>query len=480
MKRQSLTNNFLFQFAYQILITFIPLIISPYLTRTIGSKGLGVYAYSYSIAYYFVMFANLGIVKYGQRLISENSHDERSLRKAFWSLYTIHGIFSVFAIVFYLLFVTLFISDNLRIYYIQTFYVASALFDITWFFYGLENFKSVVVKNTVIKILECVLIFLLVKNENDLWKYAVIVSCGLMLGQVVMIPQAMDIAKPIKFSKKDLTAHIKPMIILSVAVVAVSLYTVFDKTLLGLMTTKENVAFYEYSNKIINIPKAIIGVIGTVTFPRACKMLEQNNYSGHKVCMHDSLVLTCLIGFASVFGLMAVAEPLAVLYYGKDFAPCAGVIKSLAPIIIIVELSAILRMQYLIPKKMDKSYTICICLNAAVNLVLSFSLIPVLGINGAVAGTMAAELFGLFYQLRLCREVITGGDILREVIPFSLIGAIMFAAVRIALGKMEQTWFSLIIEIVIGGAVYTVLSVIYMLIFEKPFVNRILKKLSFR
>lgn len=478
MKKQSLTKNFAFQFTYQILITAIPLVISPYLTRVIGDTGLGIYAYAYSIAYYFVLFAMLGILKYGQRLISENYRDEIGLRKAFWSLYAVHAFFSVLSILLYVAFVLLFVHDSRYIYFILTGYVASALFDITWLFYGLENFQSVVIRNTIIKVAECVLIFTLVKSSDDLWIYATIVSCGLALGQLVMIPQAIKIVKPIRFSREDVKKHIKPLFVLSIAVAAVSLYTVFDKTLLGLMTIKENVAYYEYASKIINIPKMVIGVIGTVTFPAACKMVERWDYVGHRKFVKTSMTLTCLIGFAAVFGLIAVADPLALLYYGKSFAKCGGIIKSLSPAIIIIGLGNNLRMQYLIPKKMDKSYTICICLNAVVNLILSISLIPLLGIYGAVIGTVAAETFGLLYQMWLCKEVISLKELVREIIPFSIIGLVMFVVVRVILSFWKQSWVSLIGVIVIGGALYILLACLYLRFFDRELYDKLFDKVK--
>ena len=477
MKKQNLTENFIIQFAYQIIITFIPLLMSPYLTRVIGSKGLGIYSYSFSVAYYFVMFAMLGIVKYGQRLISENRKEGEKLSKAFWSLYSVHAIFSIVSFALYIVFVFFVIKGDKLIYYIQAFYVLSALFDITWFFYGLENFKPVVIKNSVIKIVECALIFLLVKTPNDLWLYTVIVSCGLLLGQIVMIPQAIKIAKPISFSIEDVRIHIKPMIILSIAVVAVSLYTVFDKTLLGLMSMKENVAYYEYSYKIVNIPRAIIDVIGTVTFPRACCMLEQGDTEGHRNCMKDSLIITYFIGCASVFGLVAIADPLVTLYYGAEFASCGGIVKALSPIILIVELGSILRMQYLIPMKLDKKYTFCICLNAVVNLILSFSMIPLWGIYGAVIGTVSAELFGVIYQLRLCREVLSPKEICKKLIPFSIIGVFMLLAVRLVSKILDYSWLSLIATIFCGGLIYISLSLLYLIKYEKEFYNKIMGRL---
>ena len=243
---------------------------------------MGNYSYTNSIAYYFVILSLLGISRYGQRIISQSADDETLLRKNFWSLFVVHILNSLVVLLVYGFFVLFFTKEDKLIYLIQGFYVASALFDITWLFYGLENFKSVVIKNAVVKIVECILIFVFVHSPSDLWKYTVISTMGLLLGQVVMLPQAIHLVPWMRFARKDMKRHIKPLLVFSISVIAVSLYTVFDKTLLGLLTNKENVAFYEYSNKIITIPKTIIGVVGTVMFPRACRLAARGDSAGQR------------------------------------------------------------------------------------------------------------------------------------------------------------------------------------------------------
>ncbi|MEE3457982.1 MAG: oligosaccharide flippase family protein, partial [Lachnospiraceae bacterium] len=282
MKKEKLSSNLIMQFLYQGVTLVIPLIISPFLTRTLGSNALGVYTYTYSIAYYFVMFAMLGISRHGQRIISQNRDDDEKLRKVFWSLFFTHIVVSLVSFAVYLGVSFVIGGDDLVIYLIQALYVLSALFNITWLFYGLENFKTVVIRNTVVKAVECLLIFLLIRQPSDLWKYTLISAGGILTGQAVMLPQAVATVKPVRFGWEDVKQHIKPLLVFSISVIAVSLYTVFDKTLLGLMTTKENVAFYEYSNKIITILVSLIGAVGTVMYPRACAMAAKKDYENQK------------------------------------------------------------------------------------------------------------------------------------------------------------------------------------------------------
>ena len=85
------------------------------------------------------------------------------------------------------------------------------------------------------------------------------------------------------------------------------------------MSTKENVAFYEYSNKIVNVPKTIIGVTGTVMFPRACRLAAEGNVAGQKKYIKYSYFITSFLGMASLFGLMGIADTFSIVYYGESF-----------------------------------------------------------------------------------------------------------------------------------------------------------------
>lgn len=473
IRKQSISQNFFFQYAYQVLILVIPLVLAPYLSRTLKETALGIFSYANSIAAYFVAMSMLGIARHGQRIISENIDDDIKLRKSFWSLFTVHIMVSVISLLVYIIFIALFVNDDKRIFVIEILYVASAIFDITWLFYGLENFKSVVIKNAIVKMVECICVFIFVQEPNDLGKYAFINAFSIFLGQAIMVPQAVEAVKPIRFTKDDAREHIKPLLIFSVSVIASFMYTVFDKTLLGLMSTKENVAFYEYSNKIVNVPKTIIGVTGTVMFPRACRFAAEGNVEGQRKYIKLSYFITSFLGMASLFGLMGIADTFSIVYYGDSFKICGRIMACMAPLIYIVGAGDIIRTQYMIPNHMDRQFNICIVFNAVINLVLSLLLIPVIGVYGAVVGSVSAETFGLLVQLSICRKFVKISDILKELIPFTLIGSLMFVCVRYIDMILEVSMFKLVLEIVVGGFLYCILSFLYLFMFRKDIRNPI-------
>ena len=148
---------------------------------------------------------------------------------------------------------------------------------------------------------------------------------------------------------------------------------------------------------------------------------------------------------------------------------------ALSPVIYIVGTGDVIRTQIMIPNGMDKQFNICILLNAVINLILSIMLIPILGIYGAVIGTLSAELFGLIYQIYLCRDYIKFKDILQSLIPFIIIGMIMFLFVNTISKQLNSSLSDLMIEISGGIAVYFICVLIYLFLFKKDILKRFMK-----
>lgn len=469
LQRDSVKNNFFYQFIYQFIILVIPLVVSPYLTRTLESEALGIYTYTYSIAYYFVLVAMMGIGKHGQRIIAERKSDEKALRKTFWGLYFLHMVVSSTVFILYIFYAFLLCREDRAVAIAQGIYVLSACFDITWLYQGLEKFKAVVIRNAVLKVMECISIFLLVKTKDDLLTYTIIMTSSACIGQVVLVPNAIKELTPIRLQRKDVFEHVKPMSILFVAAVAASLYTVFDKTLLGILSTKANVAFYEYANKIVAIPRTFITIISTVLFPRACQIIKQDNRKEMEKNCSISLLINYFIGFASVFGLIGVGELLARVYFGEEFSVCGNIIAVMSPVVLIIGLGEIVRSLYIYPLKKDSSMVIILFINAVVNIALSSLLIPNIGVYGAVLGTLVAELIGLFLEILICRERLPLRMFINGGVPFFFIGLFMFLCLTMMNLTLPRTMVSLLTEIFVGALIYIGLTFAYFYFIRKDY-----------
>ena len=111
----NIKKNYIYSVLYQILASIVPLITSPYIARTIGANGLGLYSYQYSIAHYFAIFIILGLMHYGCRAIATVKDDKESRTKVFWEIYFMQLILGVIFVSLYMLFVVLFDQKNMLI-----------------------------------------------------------------------------------------------------------------------------------------------------------------------------------------------------------------------------------------------------------------------------------------------------------------------------------------------------------------------------
>ena len=49
MNKRNLKKNYIYNLLYQIVAILLPIITTPYLSRILGAKGIGIYSYTLSI-----------------------------------------------------------------------------------------------------------------------------------------------------------------------------------------------------------------------------------------------------------------------------------------------------------------------------------------------------------------------------------------------------------------------------------------------
>ena len=108
---KSLKKNYFYNVVYQLLLIAIPIITVPYTSRVLGAEKIGVYSFTYSVVYYFMLFALLGMNNHGNREIAKVREDKTKLSRTFWNIYTVQIIASLIAIVGYLLYLGFFANE---------------------------------------------------------------------------------------------------------------------------------------------------------------------------------------------------------------------------------------------------------------------------------------------------------------------------------------------------------------------------------
>ena len=463
-------KNFIYNICYQILILILPLITVPYVSRVLGSAGIGEYSYTYSIAYYFMIFAMLGINNYGNRTIAQVRDDREKLSKTFKEIHLLQIITSSTMIVLYAIYAFFIVKEYRLVSIIQIVYLISYMFDINWFFFGMEKFKITITRNIVVKIISLCLIFLFVKSESDVWIYTLILSGGSLLSQLLLWPFVKKYIDNVKVKIKDIKKHFWPNLRLFLTVIAIVIYKIMDKTMIGLFSNVNEVGFYENAEKIINIPTAIIAALGTVMLPRMSNIYKNGGNEKGKELIKKSMSAMMFMGFPMAFGLIAISDNFTIVFFGDDFNKSATLISLLAVTTVIISWGNVLRTQYLIPKEMDKDYVISAFLGAIVNLICNFIFIPMYASIGACYGTIAAEIVVSFYQTYASRKCLPIKEYMIDIIPFIIKAAIMFIIIYPI--KFLNLKYGFLIQIASGGIIYLLLNYNYI----KKFIPQKLKK----
>lgn len=450
-----LKKNLIFNITYQILILFLPLVTSSYLARIVGADGIGRYSYAYSIALYFTYFTLLGLDKYGNRVIASVQKDKEARSRNFWELYSVQVICFTFCIVAYIIYCLAFATDR-SIAIIQIIFVVSSLFDINWFFFGMEMFDKTVIRNAVVKILTTVLIFVVVRSEQDVEKYAFIMAAGYLVSQLALWPYLRKYIIFVKISWSNIRKHIFPNLIMFLPVIAVSIYKVMDKIMLGIMSTKAVVGYYENAEKIINVPIAVITALGTVMLPRVTALVSENKDQEVSKFRDSAISIVTAFTVAACFGIIGIADTLSVWMWGEEFINSGAVMKYLATTLVFLGIGNVIRTQFLIPYKYDKIYVISAFLGAAVNVVINSLLIPKYEAVGAAIGTICAEATVCFYQLFMVRKSLPLLKYGRDALLYCIAGTVMLIVINF-LPHFESKILSIIFMVIIGAAVYLIL-----------------------
>ena len=462
-KNNSAKKNFLYNIIYQVFILIIPLITAPYLARVVGVKGVGIYSYTYSIVNYFMLLTLLGVNNYGNRSIAKARDNKVKLSKTFWSIYSLQLLMGIIMIIVYFIYITLFGIKYKTIATIQSIFIVSAMLDINWLFFGLEEFKKTITRNTIIKVGTIILIFVLVKSSNDLWKYTTIMSSMTLIGQLVLWSFIKKRIKFVKIKWEDIKQHIKPNLVLFIPVIAVSIYKIMDKIMLGSLTIVSEVGFYENAEKIINVPLALITALGTVMLPKMSNLIAKGDKKQSEKYISKSTKFVMFLSFAMCTGLIGVGYHFAPFFFGREFQKTGILIMMLSITLPFLSFANVLRTQYLIPREKDKIYIKSVFLGAITNLIMNFIFIPLYDSVGACIGTIAAEFAVMFYQAMAIRKELPIKKYIIKDIPFLIKSLIMLAIIYPFNYLHISSIVRLIIQVGLGCIVYGLLNIKYIL-----------------
>ena len=479
MKEPSIKKNFVYSTAYQILNVITPFITAPYVSRVLGAEGIGIQSYTASVQYIFLLIASLGTLSYGSREISMHRDDVNERSKLFWEIELMvictTGI-ALFGWVFLCLF-----SPRYKIFYcVLSIGIFANMFDITWFFNGIEQFKLTVIRNSAFKIIGIVLLFIFIKSKDDLLLYIFITAFTSLLSNVSLWPYMKRYVVKVDFRKLSFKRHFKETLVYFIPTIATSVYTVLDKTLLGLITSDvaQN-GYYQQAEKIINLAKSVVfTAINSVVGVRNAYLFAEKRFDEIHKKIAISFNYIFFMGFGCCFGIMGVAKTFVPFFFGSGYDQVVGLLYLFSPIIVIIGISNCLGSQYYTPCGKRKESTNYLIAGSVVNLILNLLMIPRFGAEGAaIASVIAETVVSVLYVKFSCGYgnisvlLKTGGKKM-------LAGIFMFCIVFYLNRLQMNSLLLLAIQVAVGCSVYVAFLLVTRDVWTQSMFEKVWRKVK--
>ena len=462
-------KNYAYNLSYQLLVIILPIITTPYVTRVFSSTDLGTYGYFNSIVTYFILLATLGVANYGTKEISGHRKD---IRKNFWGIYTLQFGATILSICLYILLcLSLSFMQN-PVAYILGLSLVSKGMDISWLFQGLEDFRKITVRNITVKLVGVSSIFLFVKSANDLYLYVFLLTIFELLGQFSMwLPAREFIGKP-HFDWSYAKQHLKPVVLLFLPQIAISLYVTLDRTMLGALASTKDVGIYDQALKLVNILLTLVTSLGSVMLPRVANLLSTGDHKAVNKMHQMSFLIYNLVIFPIIAGMLIVNDDFVQFFLGQDFQDAKYAIAIMIFRMFFIGWTNIMGIQILIPHNKNKEFMISTTIPAIVSVGLNLLLLPKLGYIGAAIVSVLTEALVWAIQLYFTRNYLKEVPFLASTVKIIGASALMYGVLFVVKTTVN---FTPVINVMVFATIGAILY-IFQILFLKVISPKELKQ----
>lgn len=449
-------KNYLYNAGYQILLMLAPVITTPYVSRILGANNNGINTYTNGWVTFFYLAGQLGISLYGNREIAYQRNDKYKRSKIFWEIISLQLLTSSIALIAYIAVVLMF-SSAFKVYFLlQALWIVAYGIDVSWYFMGMEDFKKTVSRNTIVKLITIALIFILVRNRDDLAKYIFLLGFAQLAGSMTLWPYLRRSIQWVKISSWRPFKHFYPALLLFIPTITTQIYLVVNRIMLGRMAPQAAVSQFNFGDNIVKLVLAIVTATGTVMLPHMANKFASGDIKGVHDSLYRSFDFVTAIATPLMFGLMAIAYKFAPWFLGNEYGPTGGVIFFEAPSILMIAWSNVTGTQYLMPIHREHEFTISVTIGAVVNVTANLFLISLYSANGAAVATVISEFSVTAVQLFYIRGTIRRRKLFAPIWRYLLSGLFMYLVVSRIDEIMSMTIINLILQIALGALVYVV------------------------
>ncbi|MCF1585812.1 oligosaccharide flippase family protein [Tetragenococcus koreensis] len=457
---KNIAKNFFYQTVFQLAKIIMPIVTIPIVSNALGPDGVGLYNYTHSIAQYFVLFSGLGITLYGNRAIALAWAKKQNVSQTFWEIFTFKMFATILFLFVYFSIVLLFFNNKI-FYMVQSLSIFAVLFDISWFFMGIEDFKKTSMSNLAVQVITFLLIIIFINDKNDVLLYTLIQASGMLLSQVFVWPFLKKYIAFERVSIKKSLLRFKGSVMYFIPQVAIMLYTNLNKTLLGGIVGSVAVGYYTNSLQLNDVFVTIITTLDVVLLPYMSGLFAKDNTSRIIQMMDTTIHLQLFFSIPIMFGMLTVFDKLVPWFFGRQFLFIISVIPWVVVLIIIKPLGLSISRQYLMPIGKIGEYNKSVIVGAIINIIANLILLPTIGFWGVIISTIISEFFVTFVRTRSFLKATDFNFDLRKIGGYFISGVVMCVVTRFLTTSMSASALTNIVQVLIAVPIYFGLTTLF-------------------
>ena len=458
-KQKSIKVNFLMNAVLSMSSLIFPLITVPYVTRILLPLGTGKVSFATSLVTYFLMFSQLGIPTYGIVATAKVRDDRLKLTRTVHELLAINIVMA--AVSYILFFITLAVVPDLKedrtLYIITSAMLVLSAFGMEWMYKGLEEYSYITIRSVIFKFIGVIAMLMLVKQQKDYVIYGAIAVFAAYASNLVNLVNAHKYIEMKPVGGYNFRQHFKAVGIFFAMSCATTIYTNLDVVMLGFMTTKVDVGYYDVAVKIKNILVSIVTSLGAVLLPRSSYYVKNGMMDEFRKVSRKALNFVFIFAVPLALYFMIYAKQGIYFISGTAYEGSILPMILIMPTLLFIGLTNIMGMQMLIPQGKEKMVLYSEIAGAVTDLFLNAILIPKMGASGAAIGTTAAEFVVLAVQYVSLKDTVS--EMLKSIQYWKIIiGLVISSAASVWLiNKGLGNFVTLLITAVIFFTVYLVI-----------------------
>ena len=347
--------------------------------------------------------------------------------------------------------------------------------DISFYYQGVENFKSLAIRSIIVKLIGLICVFVFVKKQEDLWIYALCTSLALLFSNIIIWPPMIKNIKFLPIKKLNIKKRIMPSLLIFLPTLAVTIYSVLDKTMIGLLSPNPDYdnGCYEQAYKLNSVALLFVVVISPIMIPRNTYDYSHGNIDEFQNHIYYSSKYVWMVGLPLIAGFIVLSKNLSFWFLGEGYDKVPTMLMIMSIRFLASGFGVTFGDQLLIAIGKEKYATISTTIAALINFGLNLWLIPIYGCIGAAVTTAIAEiivtLILVFFVWK--NKYVSIKKILFSSWKFLIATIVMFVPLYFIEKYFSYSIWSFLLIMIIGVCIYSIMLIVLR---EKFFINILL------